>query len=89
MAKYWVEDHGNGFMVIRKKHNSLKWPEFQGVTPDEARAVLVEYVGKKESKRHRFACPTLYEGRSACWLSKGPCEAWEGATDYAGKPLPR
>jgi hypothetical protein len=86
---YAVEDHGNGFMVIRDTHNTAKWPKYQGVAPREARKVLREYVGKREAKSHGFAVPVQYEGRSACWLAKGPGEVWDGATDSTGAPLKR
>ena len=83
--KYEVEDHGNGFMVIRDKANALEWPKFQGVTPDEARKVLRDYVDDVEP--YKFACPTHYDGRSACWLSIEPGALWDGATDHAGRPI--
>ncbi len=86
--KYRVEDHGNGFMVIRNKHNSLKWPKFQGVTPEEARAELSEYIGKKKAQKHAFARPMLYNDKSACWLSTAPGEFWEGAERRSDSDLP-
>lgn len=86
--KYKVEDHGNGFMVIRNKANSLKWPKFSGVSPDEAREELAEYIGKKKARKHAFARPLLYGGKSACWLAVSPGEYWEGAERRSDSELP-
>lgn len=73
--KFKVEDHGNGFMVIGT------------LNPQKARKVLKDYVDKV--KRYRFATPTYYGGRSACWLTTHPGAHWEDSLDHAGKPLPR
>jgi hypothetical protein len=70
-----VEDHGNGFMVVGTSDYS------------EAARILSEYVDNIGD--YQFACPTHYEGRSACWLATTPGANWEGSLDLTGEPLPR
>lgn len=73
----YVEDHGNGYMFV-------------GCADiDQARRILDrDYVDNADE--YRFAAHLWYEDRvCAVWLSDEPFAAWEGATDYAGQPLPR
>lgn len=85
--KYEVQDHGNGFMIKRKRHNLLTWPKYKGVTPDEARKVLTEYIGKKKARKHAFARPMQFEGRSACWLTTAPFEYPDGSAVRSASDL--
>lgn len=59
------------------------------LNPERAREVLVEYV--EDIDEYAYACPTYIEetGRSACWLSMGPADYWDGSVDHTGEPLPR
>lgn len=75
-----VEDHGNGFMFVGCSDIA------------QARRLLVEYVDDAEP--YAFAALVLQRldaGRLACgvWLTTGPSEVWEGATDPTGKAVPR
>lgn len=88
--KYDIEDHGNGYMVIRRKPFNLQsWPKFEGVGLQEAMQALRDVIGKKAAKPYRFGIPNTYEGKSACWLGEGPSESWDGRLSSGGSPVPR
>jgi hypothetical protein len=75
-----VEDHGNGFMFV-------------GCSDiDQAKRLVAEYVDEPE--RYVYAARALHRydnGRLACavFLAAAPFEVWDGATDWAGRPVPR